>query len=338
MLIILPVTASRAAWCAITAAIIYMVFNKYKVRKYFLFHLNTPVKKYAAVAGLALVLAIVCAGTFYLKKKSATGRLFIWQITCRIIKNNPLTGIGFDRFKTNYMNYQAAYFTSHPNDAAIETADDVQFAFNEPLQFIAENGWPVTIISGLFLIGVYRVKSKEEGLLIIAKAGLLATLVFGLFSYPSQILAIKINCVLYLAIIASIAQKNKQVVLNNRANILFKLAAGLGLFISVAIFFKVSNGINKVYHAFKNWDIAYSIYQAGSYKPSLDHYELAYPHLKTNGEFLMQYGKALLMAAEPQRALPVLNQATPYFSSSIIEVAKGDGYKAIGNYKRLHLW
>jgi len=60
--------------------------------------------------------------------------------------------------------------------------------------------------------------------------------------------------------------------------------------------------------------------------------------LKTNGEFLMQYGKALLMAAEPQRALPVLNQATPYFSSSIIEVAKGDGYKAIGNYKRLHLW
>src|SRR5690606_10607931 len=98
----------------------------------------------------------------------------------------PLTGVGFDRFKAHYMNYQAAYFMEATDADESLVADNSYYAFNEFLQFIVEEGW----LGGLMLMGlvylIFKIKPKDEyrSLHQVVISGLIAIAVFALFSYP----------------------------------------------------------------------------------------------------------------------------------------------------------
>ena len=101
--------------------------------------------------------------------------------------------------------------------------------------------------------------------------------------------------------------------------------------------------LNKFYFANKEWRNAYILYQVAAYDACLNDYRKAYSLLRKDGDFLVNYGKALSMAGKHEKAIEILNEAQDYLSNTIVYTALGDSYKALGQYKKaeqayLHAW
>ena len=279
-------------------------------------------------------------GIYHFKKGSSDGRLFIWKVSTEIIKDNPVFGVGFDRFKGHYMNYQADYFLKYGETKDALVADNTYYAFNEFVQVITENG----IVGFILIIFViyYIVKTtalKENNYLnTIIKISLLSIGVFAFFSYPMEILPIKLILVVLLASIAKLDQNQIKLLQSFKTNSSIRLAlktlVGVGILITIFFSFK---HVNKLKTSFKNWELALNSYQYGDYESAIQKYEEAYPEFDKNGEFLMNYGKALSIYKQDEKAIQILERAKTYLNTTIIETALGDAYKNQKRYKEAEI-
>jgi tetratricopeptide (TPR) repeat protein len=249
-----------------------------------------------------------------------------------MIAEHPVTGAGIDRFKAFYMTGQAAYFEQNPDSPEAMVAGDVNYAFNDFLQHTVENGLTGFVLMLCILTVALRVATKQfNELAWIAKAGITGIAVFAFFSYPAQVLPIKMSLTLYLACLASLSeQKTLRVLRKFFANLAVKKTFKYVLAICIAF------GLIAGYHnlnvertAWKNWNQAYRLYTMSDYAGCLPYYEKAWPVLQTDGDYLTNYGKALSMAGEHERAVAVLQQAVLYYPNIIVYTALGDSYKAM---------
>jgi O-antigen ligase len=327
IILILPASESRAAWLSVISSIVFFIAHKYNIGSYFNKYFDPPYKRYLITLFLSIIIAIGIIEIYSFKKESSNGRLFIWKVTLNLIKENPLIGLGFDRFKSSYMDSQRDYFQMHPKSDSQYVAGDVNFAFNEFLQFTAENGIPTALLLLIILFYLFYIKRKSNPSVLIAKAGLISALIFSLFSYSSQILAIKLNGVLFLSILVSSCPIIKTYNLNINGAVKIMTGAVLAIYI-----FFTYNFVKKIYSNFENWQTAYLIYSAGQYHTSIRYYEISYPFLKNSGVFLMQYGKALSMDGQHKKAISILNNAELYLNSTAIQTAKGDSYRSLEKY------
>lgn len=346
VLLVLPASKSRAAWLGAIVAVGYLLFLRYSIKDLFQKYFNTRFKK----AGVMLILMIMVAGgvsgVYYLKKDSADGRLFIWKITTRIIRDKPVSGHGYGQFAAHYMNYQADYFRQNRGSDEASIAGNNIYAFNEFLRISSETGIIGLFLSLAVLFCAICRKLREDisvsGRILIytARAGIIAIIVFGCFSYPGEILPIKMNLVLFLAVIAKLQKptiflnkirtKNNPPRRTSRNKRNFKKIIVI-LFI-VLMYFPVRH-LNKLYSANKEWRNAYILYQVAGYDACLNDYRKAYPQLRNDGDFLVNYGKALSMAGKHEKAIEILDEAQDYLSNTIVYTALGDSYKASKQYK-----
>ena len=172
-------------------------------------------------------------------------------------------------------------------------------------------------------------------------------MVFGLFSYPSQILPIKTNMVLCLATVAGLFSQKKvslPVTPNWRIRQIFYHS--LRIIFSVTLLWMVYAGSKSLYcysKAYHWWNEAYQDYKMGAYETCLEDYEKAWPVLKSNGDFLTGYGKALSMTGKHDKAVEVLLQAAKYYPNVVVYTALGDSYKQLREAEHaeqayLHAW
>lgn len=109
--------------------------------------------KYYIGGGCLLVMVVLLS--FSLKINSSHGRLFVWKTTYNIIKDHPLTGIGYRNFPVVYPPRQASvYLENKMTEREIFLADNVKVAFNEYLHITAESGI-VGLSALLFIIVLY---------------------------------------------------------------------------------------------------------------------------------------------------------------------------------------
>lgn len=127
-----------------------------------------------------IVFAFVIFFTF--KQDSINGRLLIWKVSSEIIMDNPIIGLGPNRFGAVYNNYQAGYFqnTSNISEKDRSVANDNFFTFNLPIKLLSEYGFLFTGVFFILLFFLFK-QAKQEPLL---RAILLGLLGFALFSYP----------------------------------------------------------------------------------------------------------------------------------------------------------
>jgi len=334
ILVIIP-TQSRAAWISLLTVILLAVgrlsphFTHF-IKTYF----SSGKKRVTAIAVSILLVLAGTTATYNLKKDSANGRVLIWKVTAKMIADNPLKGTGLDQFKTVYMNYQANYLKKGANKQDIDLADDVNYAFNEPLQFIAENGVIAGIAAAILLFVLFNSGSDEEPLLsFTAKAGLASVLVFSLFSYPSQILPIKLNATLYLAYLA---KTGKPLVFYGKKKhglkpITTVLMCGLFATTLIATYF-VNITLSKLYDAFCAWNTADIMYETNDYRETIKYCEQAYEYFNNDGVFMFKYGKALEMCKESKKSIPILKKAQELYDTVPTEIALGNCYSASQNY------
>jgi len=165
--------------------------------------------------GSLLILICLCtyliSGLYSYKKDSADGRILIWKISLEMVKDKPILGYGFDGFRKNYMNYQAAYLQEKQLPETINNlADDNHHAFNEFLRIIIEQGIIGVIILFIFLttIGytIYKYKLYIDTVSRTIISCLTALLFFSFFSYPLSTFHINALIVILLAGLACSSQ------------------------------------------------------------------------------------------------------------------------------------
>lgn len=329
ILILLPAARARAAWVALLTASILMLIFKNRGSMKFILNSFPALKKIAMLA--VLITLVLAAWKLYrMKPDSAGGRLLVWKVSAQMIKDNPLTGVGYDRFRSHYMDAQARYLSQHRNEEEMQLADNSYYAFNEAIQLTVENGIIGLLLLTLIVFVCCSVKADDqnEPLQYIAYCTLLCIAVFGLFSYPMQVLNIKMLLVISLAILA-VTDKRKFFFSSFRFDHRFAFR------LVVLLIFSASLGwwafeMNKVKQAYKNWQSALDAYDSGSMNKSIAAFEKAYPVLNTEGDFLMQYGKALSINNQNEKARQVLIQCAPYLDTDIIQTTLGKVYAAQG--------
>ena len=124
-------------------------------------------------------------GMYFVKKDSADGRLLIMCCCWDMIKERPLLGHGLGAMEAHYMDYQAAYFASHPDSHYVDLADNVKHPFNEFLKIVVELGTVGFLYLLLFILAVWkcyrRTPSWQREVAILS---LLSIAVMACFSYP----------------------------------------------------------------------------------------------------------------------------------------------------------
>ncbi|NIJ46637.1 O-antigen ligase [Wenyingzhuangia heitensis] len=336
IIIVIPATHSRASWLAIVFSSLILLELRFRCLKRFLFKISI-FKKYLLLVVSFVLFIIGLLAIYFLKKDSSDGRLLIWKISHSIFKDYPVLGVGFDKFKSNYMNYQASYFEQGGTFQEKFIADNTIYAFNEFIQFFIENG----VVGGFILmyilyIVLFEKLNKENILLgIIVKLVLLSIGVISFFSYPSQILPIKIILVFLLSFLSNEIKIKYSFSLNKKW-VTYRVKSGL-FFLGIII----------VYNSFKrlcilDWSfqcnyrgMVYS--REGDYELSIKEFEKSFPVLKKDGEFMTNYGRTLFFDKKYDEALSVLKKAKEHQNSSVLEIYLGDCYKSMGKYKESEL-
>jgi tetratricopeptide (TPR) repeat protein len=108
-----------------------------------------------------------------------------------------------------------------------------------------------------------------------------------------------------------------------------KLAISVfALLVTVTSFAKT----NELRQAYITWKDAFDLYNYGLYTDCLEDYQKALPLLQHNGEFMINYGKALSIAEKHTEAIEILGKAKNYQTNSVLCTALGDSQKALQKY------
>jgi len=300
-------------------------------------------------------MGITCLGLYHFKKGSADGRMLIWKVSSNIIKDYPILGVGQDQFKAYYCDYQADYFRNNTGSEYESLAVDNQFVFNEFINIWVENGIVGLIIFMILLFFIFKssvnlknvpVVLKDEVYLIgnkktplphlsvvqlinLLKASILSIIVFGCFAYPSEILPIKVVVVVCLAMLSTAISSQKKQETNSVNSSIISLWLRISSIFAIAVVFLAFTQLNTLKTACTTWTNAYHLYQSERYDDCLIEYEKAWPELKNNGDYLLNYGKALCMTGSLEKAIEVLERSKSYSTSSVYYTSLGDSYLAL---------
>ncbi len=136
---------------------------------------------------LFVLLPVLLAGLYFLKKDSADGRLLIWRCSLEMVADKPVFGHGPGGFTAHYMNYQADYFRVHPDSPYAQLADYVHHPYNEYLRVAVDYGLfglAVLAVLGYFVARRYRRRETIDPAIRAAGLSLVSIGTFSLFSYP----------------------------------------------------------------------------------------------------------------------------------------------------------
>jgi O-antigen polymerase len=334
ILLVIPASRSRASWVSIVVVFSFILLRKYNP---VLALKRLPWQQWQKSLIVSFALIILLSGVFgvyYFKKDSADGRLVIWKSTVELIKEQPVFGIGFGKYESRYMDYQANYLKDAP-DTEILLAGETNLAYNSLLKQMAEKGILAFILISLILALILFSKTSEthRTYSLAIKAGIAGIVIFSMFSYPEQIFSIQVQFVCLLALISSMMKpvivKDGLSVYSYKKVILIKFAIAI---------FAITTGtfswiyLNKLHTAYTTWQEGDDLYTFSIYEEAAEEYKTAYPVLKNHGVYLLNYGKALSLAGKHMDAIEILQKTKNYLNNTILYTALGDSYKAIGNY------
>ena len=196
---VLLLTEARAAWVALGVSVAYTFFYAYRYTCASFF------RKYRRAILCAAPVILLSGGLvcYQLKPHSADGRLLIWKVSLRMIKEKPLTGFGINGFPANYMFYQARYLAAEGTAYERYLAGDTHLAFNEPVRITVEYGVGGILFYLLFVGWVLTFPAKRNVVSHTARTVLLTMLVWGLFAYPFRVFPVMAFSTVALACLAN---------------------------------------------------------------------------------------------------------------------------------------
>lgn len=317
ILCVLPAGMSRSAWisAAISGTWVYGMHEGWGKRLKEIGQKHKKKVLFICMAGI-IILIVLGYALFQLKAASASGRLFMWKISCMAIADSPITGHGAESFASAYGTAQEEYFSKGSYSETEElVAGSPEYAFNEYLQVAVEYGLPVLLVV-LLVIGFCFWKGVKEKRIGVC-GGVISFLVFAFSSYPMQIPAFAISFFFLLA--ACVIGRSRVMLL---------------LFTSLIVLAGVYYWKNNEDEACKKWTSAKMLYNIGAYSSAKEDYVELYPELKNRGAFLFEYGHCLHKLKEYDNSTEILTEAMEYNCDPMILNVIGKNYQAMKMYEK----
>ena len=318
-------TASRAAMLAFSiTAVAALSCNKYMKRRIAKFY-KTRRKSAIALSLTVMVAAGVGLLSLYdLKRDSAEARLHIWNMSLRVMCDDPLIGCGLGAWGGSYASAQAKYFSDNPNSSAMDVAGVPEYGFNEYLYVGAETGiiGLLLLLSALGFSAYNLYRSKSPYLF-----GLMAFMIFAFFSYPLSLLPMQILVIFFIATAAGVNDKRAiKAGVTQRIFILFLCA---GLFIAGIC---MSTPYRTKIYAVKKWKSVSSLYYSGLYERAGIYYDKLRQTLNDNPRFLFEYGRLLNKLEEYEQSNEVILQGAEMSTDPMYWNVIGNNYKSMRDY------
>lgn len=317
---------SRAAWLGLVSALFLLLSLKYG------FALLRSEKGKLILSALAFMVPVSGYLLYLIRPVSGLGRLFVWKTSLNIVKDYPLTGIGYSRFSAVYFDYQSGYFLNGGTTYEKINAQLVLYPFNEFLRITIETGVTGLLLFSLMLLAsfwqAYKFRSNIQILTIVGC--LIVFIVFSVFSYAFDVLPLSLLFCFFAASIASLTNSRKKITFKFKGVTFYVLMA-------IACILAVSDSRKAV-----RWDGAiHSI----NYKhdESLGELNKLYYSLNNFGPFLYDYGIELVRAKKYRQAIPILEQEIKNYYSfnqygflALAYTENGEAEKAKQLYHRLY--
>ena len=325
VLLVLPVTMSRAAWLAAIAGSV-LVLWKYG-RKYLKGNILVS-GKWKKMLGIMTPLAgiLFMVALYLLKKDSADGRWLIWRICAGMITGNPLMGVGYGRFAPAFGDAQAGFFMSGSGSQAQKMiADSSEYAFNEWIQITVELGLTGLLLFVCLLLGCFLFRDRQEQENRYIRPALLSVLAFATFSYPFSVLPLSVIFVFLLSVAASASATLK-------INIPVWVSR-TGVIACLAVTFYGSYQTLSRYRAYRKWETLQVQYRLGIQGGLSDGYRLLYDQLNDQKEYLFEYAQCLSKAGHYEDSNHILTEFLNYGCDPMVYNCMGNNYKAMKEYQ-----
>jgi O-antigen polymerase len=338
--LLLPATYIRGGWLAVTAGLFFILNYKYRLYETIYTVLKTGFRRALGLALTLLITTVIIVTLYSIKPDSAYGRLLIWEITTEMVKDKPVFGCGFNRYKIDYNNYQASFFASEQRDDKKKwVAGNINHANNEYLQIFAEKGILGIALFLTMLVSVhwgYRKSDKPppdspsletSAILRIGAAGsLISICIIAFFSFPFHIVPTFVNFFFFLSIISACSivkpYLSSSLTKKHLAFIIITLIPLCTVFVYHS---------HNQYRTYKEWQNAFNSTLAFSI--SEGKYRNLHPRLKNNGKFFLNYGAMLTLAGRYDEALPLLEESKKRFTDPNLYIVLAECYENTGNYE-----
>lgn len=342
---VLIISTSRAAWLSTIVGVRFYTWKMSKARP--IAQKSIDFKKIKHSVIVILTTFIVFTGIYMLyafKKDSANGRLLIWSVTKELIQDKPILGHGINSFKSKYMEYQANYFKKNNDSPYNMLASDNRYAFNEFLRLFSEQG--MIGIAIVFLIVYFSFKAKsingklsKSSSFTSIKSILLALFIFGMFSYPWEVLQLKIIICISLAVLSGNTESIKKFkkfyqLINDGIFNGFPIIRYLGCTSLIFIFLLFCLEVQRHFSYYKEWNLALAKFTTSKNYIYLNFCQNAYPKLKNNGDFLALYGISLSKERHYIKSIEILQRAALFVPTSKIYLEMGKSYKELKEYDK----
>ena len=328
ILCLLPAGMSRSAWIAAMVGSGYVLLMHYRVRiREWMSHHKRTAIGIAVAAGVLMTAAL--AGAYHLKKDSADGRLLMWKVAVRAVRERPWTGYGWDYVAGAYGDAQEAYFTGGEyTETEAHVAGSPEYVFNEYLQVAMAWGVPMLLLGLLVLVGGWCIahRRKQYGLC----GSLLSFGVFAFSSYPLQFPLFVFSLVLlWVGCILSCLSHQKR--WGRITAVILLLIALMG-------------GCLLYYHqqqkeeARDKWERCRVLYQSGAYSQAVESYAEHYEGMKLDARYLFEYGHALHKLHRNEESNTILQEALKVSSDPMILNIIGKNFQEMQQYKEAEHW
>ncbi|MGQ7856555.1 O-antigen ligase family protein [Pedobacter sp. WC2501] len=321
---ILIVSKSRIGYIAVFAALgyllVHLVIKKNGIRLAMI-----RLKHYL----LSILLVSITGYAIYsINPRSVQGRLLIYKVSARIIRDYPFFGCGPGNFKSVYNIYQADYFREQTflNHGEQQVAGNTYEVFNEPLRLLVELGIIGSAVSLLCLV-IFFHKVRISHLhtpALGAIACLISISVCGMQSYPLSSLSILVNGIFFVSFLPFKIR---------RTGIPLKIGKYGRYVISciIILFYAVmSHKEVQVASSEYRWSRAALASLEGNFYSVEMEYRTCYRYLAHNGRFLFNYGAELNNAGKHKEGIEILNQAAKLFPDERVFLALADAYESSG--------
>ncbi len=330
--IVLPLTMGRTAWISFIVVVFYFLFNKFEVTQQVRSYLKT---KWVVLSSIVIVgmLAILFVGyIWHLKSDSANGRLLIWNISSKVIAENPLLGSGYDSFATSFNDSQAAYFENiqNQNNNWLQIADNATFAFNEFIQITVELGvLGLLLFCAILFFAIKYHKEVDEQIRVLVYGVLLVLLIGSMFSYPMQTIPMQTLFYIVLAIIGGNIKKDNgyEFSLQKTPN------TAIVMIILLIIGGSYVKGMQR-YAAEKEWSKLQLVNRSIPSDAMASRYQKLVPVMQYNKYFMYNYGAELVYAQRYKKGIHILEQTLPRLNDSNLYIYLGLAYFELGNYSK----
>lgn len=319
-LLTLLITQSRTALLVVVISSTYLCWRFIPLKTYLGKWVGTCNKRIAF--GLMASVVIVVGSTALLQYRigSVNGRMLIYRATVSMVADKPLIGHGYNTFAARYPDYQARFFSEHPDSPLAVFADNSEVAFNEYLHVAAEYGLVGLVIAMGLLVSFFRIPDSADQLVLLCRASLIAFLVAACFSYPLR----RYETLLVVLIVTGVlASKDARKIWT---------IPGWGLLAPILLLIWFYFGFGKVIY---KQAVGYPIWQKAQTEKlqmneRLRMYEAANAYLDHYVAFLYNYAVTLSRYEQAEVGNALFRRVIPYMNTSNIQVMIGANLERLG--------